>query len=62
MATGGLSFYQDMVGIQATPSALANVGTDRVVLLDFTSTDGVTLDDTNFSNTGRIVGMVIYYS
>jgi hypothetical protein len=51
-----------MVGIQATPSALANVGTDRVVLLDFTSTDGVTLDDTNFSNTGRIVGMVIYYS
>lgn len=62
IVTGSLTFYQNMSGIQATPSALPSVGTDRAVLLDFTATDGVTLDDTNFTNTSRIVGMVIYYS
>lgn len=62
IATGALTFMQNMSGIQATPSALPSAGTNRARLLDFSATDGVNVTDTNFTNTSRIVGMVIYYS
>lgn len=59
---GTMTFYQNMLGVKPTPAVLPTIGTNRAVLLMFTATDGVTMDDTNFTNTSRIVGLCIYYS
>lgn len=58
---GAVQYMDNMLLLTSTPTVLPEVGSAKASLFHFGATGAVNLNDTNFTNTSRIIASMTYY-